>query len=370
MNAQFSLFSLGASQSKPSNISNSPPLRSTTHRSIGGVTFILEWRNRCGPAPAAVDSFGSVIQSVKTARARPNATTGVRTISIVFVSHDRIGRFLLMDDPEWHTHRPRNGSTSRRSHRAMCGEGHWALTTQIPTRNQHEPGYTRAMRSILKDLRLVLRLLINPGRLAETAATVSTLRTLILAGPPGAFVIVLFLIGPIAGAAEPYRDFPDYFRDIVRTVFYFMLIFGSMYLGALVCAALVLRCLVDYSRRTRLHIEAAFRVAAMAPIPLIPVTMIWFAFAAIRYAQHPNFQFYGIAKPAWLLTTPITVFGSPSWILVILAAWGALAIVAGRRIWRMDLTSNRLECEVCGYPLDDFPEPGCPECGAGRGNAA
>ena len=212
----------------------------------------------------------------------------------------------------------------------------------------------------------VIRLVWSPGSLAEAATRCSTAKAVLT----GAGACALEMLGPFAAnigsMAEPYADLAEYLRcTLIVAPFVFAALFLLWFsLHGLFLAIVASVRIAIKGRVIRRRSTVYARIVLLGPVTILLPGLAWSMFSALKVYAHPWNGFYGPGgKPAWLTSSPVTIFGSDIWVLVGVAVVLANIVFAVRRVG--DLLKIPT-CGCCAYDLTGNVSGRCPECGHER----
>ena len=180
-------------------------------------------------------------------------------------------------------------------------------------------------------------------------------------------IVVLFVEGGFAmaamstGVAEPFRDLPHYFWEIVSMAPFC----GGFFIVPFVAIGIFAMAASRVGRFSRLA-QAQMRVLMLGHLPLFVPCIVWSIAGALAEAGHPTFSLLRSPKPAWVFSPIVAFLGHPVWLFFLLGLPVVLWILAMRRLREL---VRRLEeramprCAACDYLLIGLREARCPECG-------
>jgi hypothetical protein len=189
---------------------------------------------------------------------------------------------------------------------------------------------------------------LNPQRLARVAADTGAYAAVAV----GLAVYPLVLALPLAAAAT-HADSHEWLGREYRVRFVGLAVMESTTLSCALAALLGAAVLMSRGRC------AAWmgRIVLLSPLVVLGPALAWMGAYAVMLA----------APARWVFDEPVLwrvlrVLGSPWWVLLLLAMWGAGLSWAVYKVRRASAV-----CIGCGYALRGLPAEAmvCPECGLG-----
>jgi hypothetical protein len=167
--------------------------------------------------------------------------------------------------------------------------------------------------------------------------------------PCWSLILGLYIAVLLVHVQEPFRSVSQYLREVIQGgIALTLAAMGPLALAVLIVR--VIRCLP----KALLTLQLLSSVLILLPFGM------WSFAAAMRFSAQPGF-FFGQAKPEWVTSTPVQLFGHPlipPFGIAILGLWWFYA-------WRVaETASSSGRCPSCGYILDFLPAGhACSECG-------